>query len=63
MFLEIQMRFVDEENWVGLQREKNTTPLKIVIPIDGTFVFRIRSIFDDEVGPWSEESVPIRIAA
>ena len=30
----------------------------------GTFVFRIRSISDNsQVGPWSEESVPIRILA
>ena len=64
MFLEMQMRFVDKEKWVDPQRKKNTTPLEIVVPCDGTFVFRIRSISDDsQVGPWSEESVPIRILA
>ena len=65
MFLEMQMRFVDKEKWVDPQRKKNTTPLDIVVPCDGTFVFRIRSISDEDfkVGPWSEESVPIRISA
>ena len=64
IFLEMQMRSADKEKWNDPQREKNTTPLEIVVPCDGTFVFRIRSISDDfQVGPWSEESVPIRIAA
>ena len=39
MFLEMQMRFVDKEKWVDPQRKKNTTPLEIVVPCDGTFVF------------------------
>ena len=53
----------DKEKWSDPQRKKNTTPLDIVVPCDGTFVFRIRSISDDfEVGPWSEESVPIRVS-
>jgi hypothetical protein len=63
VFLEMQMRVVDKEKWSDPQRKKNTTPLDIVVPCDGTFVFRIRSISDEfEVGPWSEESVPIRVS-
>ena len=64
VFLEIQTRVVDKEKWNDPHRKKNTTPLNIAVPCTGTFVFRMRSISDDdEVGPWSEESVPIRIAA
>ena len=37
----------------------------MVVPYDGTFVFRFRCLSDKDfkVGPWSEESVPIRISA
>ena len=66
IFLDIQMRFVDKEKWMNPpQRIKsvNATVDKIDVPRDGTFVFRIRSVVDEsEVGPWSEESVPIRVS-
>ena len=61
IFFDIQMRPEDKDKWSAPLRKQSATLLDIVVPCAGTFVFRMRSIHDFETGPWSLQSVPIRV--
>jgi SNF2 family DNA or RNA helicase len=63
MFFETQMRELHKTKWQPPERNRVDNELTIALPRAGIFVFRMRVISDNfELGPWSDESVPICIS-